>query len=101
MKIPRLDYDSTWALAFYEEALSVLGALTDRTWHDRLEVIAEGPAARLWNEDGTLHEQELLFASADAIGARDAHREVFPGCPLTFHLFEALRPVPLVLETGP
>lgn len=98
MKIPRLDYDPASALAFYEETLSVLGALTERTWHDRLEVVAEGRAASLWNDDGALHQQELLFASADATGARDAQREVFPGCPLTFQLFEALRPVPLVLE---
>lgn len=98
MRIPRLDYDPTSALLFYEESLSALGALSERTWHDRLEVIAEGRAARLWREDGTLHEQELLFASADATGARDANREVFPGCPLTFRLFEALTPAPIPLE---
>src|SRR6266481_2391453 len=98
MKIPRLDYDPTSALVFYEESLSVLGALTERTWHDRLEVVAEGRAARLWNENGALHQQELLFASADAVGGRDAQGEVFPGAPLTFRLFEALRPAPLALE---
>jgi hypothetical protein len=98
MNIPRLSYDPTSALVFYEQALSVLGALSERTWHDRLEVIAEGRAAKLWNENGALHQQELLFASPDAAGARDAHREVFPGCPLTFHLFEALRPSPVELK---
>jgi hypothetical protein len=98
MKIPRLDYDPASALNFYEESLSALGALCERTWHDRLEVVAEGQAAKLWNQEGALHEQELLFAPADAVGARDALREVFPGCPLTFQLFEALRPSPLVLE---
>lgn len=98
MKIHRLDYDPTSALVFYQESLSVLGALCERTWHDRLEVLAEGRAAKLWNQDGALHQQELLFASADASGARDAGREVFPGCPLTFHLFETLRPAPVVLE---
>jgi len=98
MKIPRLDYDPTSALIFYEKSLSALGALSERTWHDRLEVIAEGQAAKLWTEDGGLHQQELLFAPADATGARDPHREVFPGCPLTFHLFEALRSAPLPLE---
>jgi len=51
MRIPRLDYDPTSALVFYEESLSSLGALTERSWHDRLEVIAEGRAAKLWNED--------------------------------------------------
>jgi hypothetical protein len=30
--------------------------------------------------------------------ARDANREVFPGCPLTFRLAEALRALPLPLE---
>ncbi len=32
------------------------------------------------------------------MSARDAAREVFPGCPLTFRLAEALRPAPLPLE---
>jgi hypothetical protein len=98
MKLSRLDYDSASALAFYDVSLSSLGALTERTWHDCLEVVAEGRAAKLWNEDGTLHQQQLLFASADATGARDAQREVFPGCPLTFRLFEALCPAPLAVE---
>jgi len=98
MKIPRFDYDPSSALAFYEESLSTLGALCERTWHDRLEVVAEGPAAKLWNDHGALHSQELLFASADVNEARDAGCEVFPGCPLTFRLFEVLRPAPLTLE---
>jgi len=98
MKIPRLDYDPTSALSFYEESLTALGAICERIWHDRLEVLAEDRAAKLWKEDGTLHQQDLLFASADITGARDAQREVFPGCPLTFRLFEALRPAPMVLE---
>jgi hypothetical protein len=45
-----------------------------------------------------LHEIELAFVPADAKTARDAVREVFPGCPLTFHLAETLRPSPLPLE---
>src|SRR5437868_12503114 len=98
MKIPRINYDPGSALAFYEEAFGALGALCERTWHDRLEVIAEGRAARLWNEAGALHSQELLFAPADAQAARDAAQEVFPGCPLTFRMMELLRPSPLTLE---
>jgi hypothetical protein len=98
MRIPRLDYDPASALAFYEESLSAMGALCERTWHDRLGVLAEARPAKLWNEDGALYEQELVFASADVSVARDARREVFPGCPLTFRLFELLRPVPLTLE---
>ena len=69
-----------------------------RTWHDRLEVVAEGQAARLWNDTGALHEQEIVFAPADATSARDAGREVFPGSPLTFRLAELVRPTPVVLE---
>jgi hypothetical protein len=41
---------------------------------------------------------ELRFAPPDAASARDAGREVFPGCPLTFRLAEALRQMPLQLE---
>jgi hypothetical protein len=75
-----------------------MGALSERTWHDRLEIIAEGRAAALWNQQGTMFAGELRFAPPDAAMARDAGREVFPGCPLTFRLAEALRPTPMPLE---
>jgi hypothetical protein len=98
MKLERLTYEPGAVLEFYQEALSSLGALCDRTWHDRLEVVAEGRAATLWQTDGALHSTELHFAPADATGARHADREIFPGSPLTFHLSETLRPSPLALE---
>ena len=98
MKLDRLAYDPGALVDFYEEGLAALGALCERTWHDRLEIVAEGGAAKLWNPEGTLHEIELAFAPADATAARDALREVFPGCPLTFRLAETLRPSPLPLE---
>jgi len=98
MKLERIPHNPGQLLEFYEEGLTTLGALCERTWHDRLQVIAQGRPARLWNPDGTLHEVELQFASADAASARDAVREVFPGCPLTFQLAEALRLSPLPLE---
>jgi hypothetical protein len=98
MRIDRLAYDPAALVDFYEEGFTALGALCERTWHDRLEVVAEGRAAKLWNPEGALHEIEMTFASADAKVARDAVREVFPGCPLTFRLAEALRPLPLPLE---
>lgn len=98
MKIPRLSYAPDALVDFYQEGFAALGALCERTWHDRLEIVAEGRAAKLWNPDGALHEVELAFAPADATSARDAVREVFPGCPLTFRLAEALRPWPLALE---
>lgn len=92
-----MPYEAGALVDFYEEGLAALGALCSRTWHDRIEVVAEGPAARLWNADGALHSAELQFAPAGASGAREAAREVFPGCPLTFRLAEALRPA-LALE---
>ncbi len=98
MKLERIPHSPGELLEFYEEGLTSLGALCERTWHDRLEVIAEGRAARLWHPDGAMHEIELQFAPADTALARDAAREVFPGCPLTFHLAEALRVSPLPLE---
>lgn len=98
MKLARLNHDPGELLEFYEAGLSSLGALCERTWHDRLEVVADGRAAELWNPQGLLHEAELRFADADAKAARDAAREVFPGCPLTFKLADALRPAPLPLE---
>ena len=97
MRIDRAQYDPGEVLEFYEQGLAELGALCERTWHDRLEIVAEGRAAALWKTDGALHEVELHFAPGDAKLARDPLREVFPGCPLTFQLAEALRnsPVPL------
>ena len=98
MKLERLPHDPGGLLEFYELGLSRLGAVCERTWHDRLEILAEGPAATLWNPAGALHQVELHFAPADATEARNAAREVFPGCPLTFRLAESLRPAPLRLE---
>jgi hypothetical protein len=98
MKLQRASHEPGELLEFYEQGLGALGALCERTWHDRLEVIADGHAAALWNSPATLHEVELQFAPAEATVARDAAREVFPGCPLTFRLAEALRASPLPLE---
>ncbi|HWX22860.1 MAG TPA: hypothetical protein VN578_23405 [Candidatus Binatia bacterium] len=98
MKLDRLPYTPSLLVDFYAEALTQLGALCERTWHDRLEIVAEGRSAKLWTAEGTLHALELSFASADASAARDAAREVFPGCPLTFKLAENIRPSPLPLE---
>jgi hypothetical protein len=98
MKLSRAMHDPGPLMAFYEEGLSALGALCERTWHDRLEVVAEGRAATLWNSPGILHEVELRFTPADTNSARNAACEVFPGCPLTFQLAEALRPRPLALD---
>ena len=98
MKVPRLPHSAGTVADFYEEALPALGALCERTWHDRVEVVAEGSSARFWNQSGALHEVELWFPPPDNTAPRDAVREVFPGCPLTFQLAEALRPAPLALE---
>ena len=98
MKLDRLRHEPGDMLEFYEQGLGALGAVCDRTWHDRLEILAEGRAATLWNPEGALHEVELFFAPNDATAARDAAREVFPGSPLTFRLAEALRAAPLPLE---
>jgi len=98
MKLERITYSPGLLMDFFEDGLSTLGALCERTWHDRIELVAEGPAAKLWNAEGSIHAGELHFAASDTSTARDAAREVFPGCTLTFHLAEALRPSPLPLE---
>jgi hypothetical protein len=98
MRLTRLKYDPHTVLDFFDEGLAALGALRERTWHDRLEVVAEGRAAALWNAQDALFAGELRFVPMDAATARDAGREVFPGCPLTFRLAEALRQTPLQLE---
>lgn len=98
MKLDRLPHEPGALVDFYQEALEHLGALCERTWFDKLQVVAEGAAARLWNSDGALQEVELRFPSPDTVAPREAGREVFPGCPLTFQLTENLRPQPLPLE---
>jgi hypothetical protein len=98
VKLARLSHDPGALVEFFEESLNGLGALCERTWHDRLHVLAEGRSARLWDERGTFQEVELHFVAAGAAGLRDAAREVFPGCPLTFRLAAALRPEPLSLD---
>ena len=96
MKLERRAYSPGAAADFFEEALASLGALCERTWHDRLQVVAEGNAARLWNADGQLAEKELLFPAPDETAPRHSDHEVFPGCPLTFRLVESL-----AAATGP
>ena len=45
MRLDRLTYDPAALVDFYEEGFAALGALCERTWHDRLEIVAEGQAA--------------------------------------------------------
>lgn len=98
MNLARLPHDPGALLDFYQEALEHLGAVCERTWFDRLQLVAEGRAARLWNDNGALHETELWFPPPDDTAPRAAAREVFPGCPLTFRLAENLLPATLTLE---
>ncbi len=98
MNLDRLRNEPGALADFYQESLEHLGAVCVRSWFDRLQLIAEGPAAHLWHPDGTLFETELCFAAPDSSTPRDAARDVFPGCPLTFRLAEALVSSGLVLE---
>jgi hypothetical protein len=98
MKLDRLRNEPGTLADFYQEALEHLGAVCERTWFDRLGLIAEGQAARLWNPDGSLTEVELNFTAPGSSTPRNAERDVFPGCPLTFRLAEAFLSPNLVLE---
>src|SRR5205823_5851973 len=98
MKLEKLSHQPGALLDFFQEGLDSLGAVCERSWHDRLQVIAEGAPARLWNPDGQLVEAEIHFGPPDPTAPREAAQEVFPGCPLTFHLAEALRQPTLALE---
>lgn len=82
MKLERLTYSPGSVADFFEEALGSLGALCERTWHDRLQVVAEDNAARLWNADGALVEKEIFFPSPDETAPRQADHEVFPDARL-------------------
>src|SRR5213083_1398742 len=98
MKLDRLAHNPAMLVQFFEEGLTTLGAVCERSWHDRLELVAEGPAASLWNPAGEFVEKQLRFVPPDATGGRDADTEVFPGCPLTFRLAETLRGGTLQIE---
>ena len=98
MKLNRLSHDPGMLIEFFEEGLTTLGAVCERSWHDRLELVAEGRAASLWNVAGDFLEKQLRFVPPDATGGRDADTEVFPGCPLTFRLAETLRGGTLQVE---
>jgi hypothetical protein len=98
MKLNRLPHDPSALIDFFQEGLEALGAVCDRSWHDRLQVIAEGPAARPWNTTGEFIDVEIHFRTADQTSVPDARKEVFPGCPLTFRLTEQLQSANLSLE---
>jgi hypothetical protein len=98
VNLSRLPHEPGALVDFYQQALEHLGAVCERTWFDRLQLVAEGRVARLWNDDGALHETELHFPAPEDSAPRDAAREVFPGCPLTFRLAETFFPSPLTLE---
>src|SRR6266404_1940929 len=90
MKFPKIPSGADHLMEFFEEGLHSLGAICERSWHDRLEVLAEGDAARLWRNDDDLFSGELYFRNAGLPDPANAESEVFPGCPLTFRLVEAL-----------
>ncbi len=98
MKLTRLEHSPSALLDFFEEGLNATGAICERTWHDKLQVVAEGKPAQLWDPAGGLIEREIRFVPANDTAPRHADDEVFPGCPLTFKLAEELRPKPLPLE---
>jgi hypothetical protein len=98
MNLGRLSHDPNALVDFYQQAIEHLGGVCERTWYDRLQFVVEGRAALPWKEDGGFHEGELHFPAPDTIAPRDAEREVFPGCPLTFRLAEMLPSRPLTLE---
>ena len=98
MKLAKMAPDPTGLLQFFEQGLQMLGAVTERTWHDRLAVIAEGAATRIWNTDEPIIEREIQFLPADDTNPRQADTQVFSGCPLTFRLAEILQAHPPPLQ---
>jgi hypothetical protein len=74
-------------MEFAAEGLQRLGALCERTWHNRLQVVADGLAAAVLGRPGELVETELRFPEETAL---DPVRDVFPGCPLVFRMAEEL-----------
>jgi hypothetical protein len=90
MKFPKIPGRAEHLMEFFEEGLQSLGAICERSWHDRMEVLAESDAAHLWRDDEDLFSGELYFRDAGSPDSTNVETEVFPGCPLTFRLVEAL-----------
>jgi hypothetical protein len=90
MKFPRIPPRAEHLIDFFEEGLHSVGAVCERSWHDRLEVLAEGEAALLLRNDGDLFSGELYFRDAGSPDSGSPDIEIFPGCPLAFRLAEAL-----------
>ena len=65
MKLERLTFQPQGIADFFEQGLTRLGAVCERTWHDRIDVLAEGDAARLWSEGEELRAVELCFPEPD------------------------------------
>ena len=78
MKLSRLRHDAGSLIDFFEEGLTALGAVCERPWHDRLDLVAEGRAATLWNEAGQFVEKQLQFVSADLRSIASAPSEETP-----------------------
>ena len=70
MKLAKQPPDPSRLAEFFEQALGELGAVCERAWHDRLDVVAEGEAASLWRNDGQLHAATLHFPEPAGPGAR-------------------------------
>jgi hypothetical protein len=98
MRIEKIPPTPQVLLEFAAEGLQSLGALCERTWHDRLQVVADGPAAAALGRPGELVETELRFPEETQ---PDPVRDVFPGCPLVFRMAEELwREKPNVLRAA-
>ena len=76
MKLNRATHDPGQLLEFYEEGLTALGALCERTWHDRLEVVAEGRRDELDAFRAALHDAGLAgFIRDEQVSWADAKNE--------------------------
>ena len=105
MKFSRIKTRSEELVEFCEEALHSLGAVCERSWYDRLEVLAEAEPAHLLQADADFFSGELRFQETGLSQADHTGIEVFPGCPLIFRLVETVwrRQVPysrVCLSTG-
>jgi hypothetical protein len=98
MRLPKLKYSPGDLADFFTDGIQTLGGVCERSWHDRLEVLAEGRAAAVWGQGQQLIETELHFWPAGETSGKDASRDIFPGCPLTFTLADLIRGPELTID---
>jgi len=100
MKIERLIHaPGTWR-DFFEEALTSLARCASARGTTAWKSWPKATAPAVESGRHASRNRTVVSGARNHHGAREAGKQVFPGCPLTFAWRKALRPAPLALEAS-